>query len=74
MAEKRPTGWVIAVRAPNALISKLYAVVAGDLEDAKALVGDHLKVTNEKVDFERVLSDSELTRLGLKLGEVKDYA
>ena len=32
------------------------------------------KVTNEKVDFEKVLSDSELTRLGLKLGEVKDYA
>jgi len=73
MSEKLPLGWVIAVREPAASIPKRYAVVADNAEDAKRLVGDHLAVTNQRVEFERVLTDGEVERLGLKPGEVKRF-
>jgi hypothetical protein len=73
MPEKRLSGWVIAVQAPQGAV-RLYATVTDTLDHATALVGDHLRVTNEKVEFERVLTDGEVTRLGLKSGEVKAYA
>ena len=37
---------------------------------AEALVGDHLSVTNERVEFQRRLTDVEIARLRLKAGEV----
>jgi hypothetical protein len=65
MPDKRPQGWIIAVRSPTALRSQLYATVAASLDHAMALVDDHLAVTNEKVEFERVLTDGEVARLEL---------
>jgi hypothetical protein len=40
---------------------------------AEALVGDHLSVTNERLEFQRRLTDGEIARLGLKPGEVKRF-
>jgi hypothetical protein len=66
-----PIGWVVTVWEPAASIPKRYAVVADDVEHAKALIGDYLAVTNQRVEFERVLTDGDVARLELKLGEVK---
>ncbi len=75
MAEKRPMGWIIRVSggAPGTK-NGLFAVVANSLEHATVLVGDHLGVTSQSVEMEKILTDGEVTRLGLKLGEVKSYA
>jgi hypothetical protein len=73
MPEKRLPGWVIAVWEPAASIPKRYAVVADNAEDAKGLVGDHLAVTNQRVEFERVLTAGEVERRGLKPGEVEQF-
>jgi hypothetical protein len=40
---------------------------------AEALVGDHLSVTNQRVEFQRRLTDGEIARLRLKAGEVKRF-
>jgi len=39
---------------------------------AEALVGDHLSVTNERVKFQRRLTNGEIARLGLKPGESEE--
>jgi len=60
---------------------RLYAAVAQrrtpslehETGHAEALVGDHLSVTNERVEFQRRLTDGEIARLGLKAGEVKQF-
>jgi hypothetical protein len=70
----RPHGWLISVKAPKARRPKLYVTVANTFDHALALVGDHCKVTNEKVEFIRVLTDEEIKQLGLKLGQVKLFA
>ena len=62
------------MRAPNAFRPQMYATVADTVDHAIALVGDHLAVTNEKVEFEKILTDHEVARLGLKTGEVRKYA
>jgi hypothetical protein len=49
----------------------LYVTVANTFDHALALVGDHCKVTDEKVEFIRVLTDGEIKQLGLNLGQVK---
>ena len=73
MPEKRPLGWLIAVQAPTLAGIKLYAVVSDNLEHAKALVGDYLEVTNERVELERILTKGEVERLRLSPGEVRAY-
>jgi hypothetical protein len=73
MAEKRASGWLISLQAPTIAGIKLYAVVADNLEQAKALVGDHLKVTNERVELERVLTEAEVERLRLSPRQVRTY-
>jgi hypothetical protein len=40
---------------------------------AEALVGDHLSVTNERVEFQRRLTDGEVARIGLKAGKVTRF-
>lgn len=60
--------------APNAFHPQMYATVADSADHAVALVGDHLAVTNEKVEFVKILTDDEVARLGLKAGEVRRYA
>jgi hypothetical protein len=80
-SDQRSLGWVISVRGSNDQ-PKLYAVVvepkaypsvADELARAQALVGDYLSVTNERVEFQRRLTDGEVARLGLKAGEVKRF-
>jgi hypothetical protein len=82
MSDQRPLGWVISVQASNDPKPKLYAVVvepkaylsvADELARAQALVGEHLSVTKERVEFQRRLTDGEVARLGLKAGEVKRF-
>ena len=51
-----------------------YASLADEAGHAEALVGDRLLVTNERVEFQRRLTDGEVARLGLKVGEVKRFA
>ena len=68
----RPKGWLISVKAPEAVW--LYATVADTLEHAEVLVGNHCAVSNEKVRFERVLTDREIERLDLKPSKVTRYA
>ena len=60
----RPKGWLISVKAPEAVW--LYATVADTLEHAEVLVRNHCAVSNEKVRFERVLTNGEIERLDLK--------
>jgi hypothetical protein len=40
---------------------------------AAARGGDHLSVTNERVEFQRRLTDGEIARLRLNAGEVKRF-
>jgi hypothetical protein len=70
--DMRPKGWLISVKAPEAVW--LYATVADTLEHAELLVGNHCAVSNEKVRFERVLTDGEIERLDLKPSKVTRYA
>ena len=80
---KHPIGWLVAVQGPNDPQQQLYAAVAQrkaaypslehETGHAEALVGDHLSVTNERVEFQRRLTDVEIARLGLKAGEVKRF-
>jgi hypothetical protein len=72
MPEKRPLGWIIEVQSLTA-VSRRYAVVADNLERAKALVGDHARVTNERIELTRILTDGEIGRLRLSPGEVRAY-
>jgi hypothetical protein len=68
----QPKGWLISVKAAEAVW--LYATVADTLEHAEVLVGNHCAVSNEKVRFERILTDREIERLGLKPSKVTRYA
>ncbi len=82
MPDQRLNGWLVAVKGPSDPKLRLYAAAAERAADhsvefeighAEALVGDHLSVTNERVEFQRRLTDGEITRLGLKAGEVKRF-
>jgi hypothetical protein len=79
---QRIRGWLVAVQGPNEPNQRLYAVVAErqaypslehETGHAEALVGEHLSVTNERVEFQRRLTDGEVVRLGLKAGQVMQY-
>ena len=79
MHRKRLIGWLVAVQGPKDP-QQLYAAVAQrkaypsleyETGHAEALVGE--SVTNERVEFQRRLTDGEIARLGLKAGEVKQF-
>jgi len=83
MPDQQLNGWLVAVQGPNDRQPRVYAVVAErvvyaslayETGHAEALVGDRLLVTNEKVEFQRRLTDGEVARLRLKVGEVKRFA
>jgi hypothetical protein len=78
----RLVGWLVAVQGPKDPMPRLYAAVAQrkaypslehETGHAEALVGDHLSVTNERVEFQRRLTDGEIARLGLKPGKVMRF-
>ena len=82
MHKKRLIGWLVAVQGPKDPMPRLYAAVAQrkaypslehETGHAEALVGDHLSVTNERVEFQRRLTDGEIARLGLKPGKVMRF-
>ena len=80
---KHLIGWLVAMQGPKDPQQRLYAAVAQhkaahpslehETRHAEALVGDHLSVTNERVEFQRRLTDVEIARLRLKAGEVKRF-
>ncbi len=80
---KRLIGWLVAVQGPKDPRQRLYAAAAAQRKaypslehetgHAEALVGDHLSVTNERVEFQRRLTDGEIARLRLMAGEVKRF-
>ena len=59
MHKKRLMGWLVAVQGPKDPMPRLYAAVVQrkaypsehETGHAEALVGDHLSVTNERVEF-----------------------
>jgi hypothetical protein len=82
MSDQARVGWLVTVRGPNELRSQSYAVggaseayhsLEEEIAYASARVGDHLSVTNELVEFVRRLTNGEITRVGLKAGEVKRF-
>ena len=70
----RPQGWLISVKSPEDIRVDLYATVADTLEHAEVLVGNHCAVSNARIRYERILTDGEVERLGLKPGKVTQYA
>jgi hypothetical protein len=83
MSNKRLVGWLVAVQGPNDPKQRLSAAVAQrkaaypslehETGHAEALVGDHLSVTNERVEFQQRLTNGEIARLRLEAGEVKRF-
>jgi hypothetical protein len=83
MSSKRLIGWLVAVQGPKDPMPRLYAAVAerkaaypsleNETGHAEALVGDHLSVTNARVEFRRRLTNGEIARLRLNAGEVKRF-
>ena len=82
MHKKRLVGWLVAVQGPKDPMPRLYAAVAErkaypslehEAGHAEALVGEHLSVTNERVEFQRRLTDGEIARIGLKAGKVTRF-
>jgi hypothetical protein len=80
--KKRLIGWLVAVHGPKVHKPRLYAAVDEwmaypsleyETGHAEALVGNHLSVTNERVEFQRRLTDGEVARLGLKPGKVMRF-
>jgi hypothetical protein len=51
-----------------------FAVLTDNLQRAKVLVGDHVAVNSQRVEFERPLTEQEIRKLGLKPNEVREYA
>ena len=82
MHKKRLIGWLVAVQGRKDPMPRLYAAVAErkaypslehETGHAEALVGDHLSVTSERVEFQRRLTDGEIARIGLKAGKVTRF-
>ena len=74
MPQLQPIGYLFYVQEPGGLTRKLYATVADTIADAQVFVGHYLNITNQQIEFCKILTDGEVARLGLKRGEVKRYA
>ena len=71
MPQLQPIGYLFSVQEPGGLTRKLYATVADTIADAQVFVGHY--ITNQRIEFCKILTDGEVARLGLKRGEVKRY-
>lgn len=58
----------------KSLTRKLYATVADTIAEAQVFVGNYLNITNQQIEFYKLLTDEELARLKLKRGEVKRFS
>ncbi len=68
----RPLGWLVSVRTPHG--ADLYVVGGEDRFRAHALAAEHCNAgLAHTVRVERALTESEVDRYELKLGEVKRY-
>ena len=74
MPQFQPIGYLFYVQEPGGLTRKLYATVADTIADAQMFVGNHLKITNQQIEFYKLLTAGEIDRLRLKRGEVKRYS
>ena len=74
MPQFQPIGYLFSVQEPGGLTRKLYATVADTIADAQVFVGNYLNITNQQIEFYKLLTDGEIDRLRLKRGEVKRYS
>ena len=51
MPQFQPIGYLFYVQEPGGLTRKLYATVADTIADAQMFVGNHLKITNQQIEF-----------------------
>jgi hypothetical protein len=51
-----------------------FAVLSPNLQRAKVLVGYHVAISTQRIEFERALTQKEISKLGLKPDEVRKYA
>ena len=74
MPKQHPIGWLIEVSggAPSGRHGR-FAVLADNLQQAKALVAKHIVVTNQRVELARILTGDEVKNLALKPSEVREY-
>ena len=74
MVEEKPIGWLIEVKGGGYSARQgRFAVLANTLQRAKILVGVHVAITNQRIEFDRALTSEEVRKLGLKPEEVKEY-
>lgn len=75
MAEEKPIGWLIEVKGGGHGVRRgRFAVLTNTLQRAKALVANHVALTTQRIEFDRSLTTEEIGRLGLKPGEIREYA
>jgi hypothetical protein len=69
----RPPGWLVSVRTPSG--ADLYVVGADDRFRAQTLAAEHCNAgLAHTVRVERALTEGEVDRYELSLGEVKRFA
>jgi hypothetical protein len=75
MVQEKPIGWLIEVKGGGHGVRRgRFAVLTSTLQRAKILVGAHVAVTNQRLEFDRALRPEEVGKLGLKPDEVREYA
>jgi hypothetical protein len=75
MVQEKPIGWLIEVKGGSHGARRgRFAVLANTLQRAKVLVGLHVAVTNQRVEFDRTLKSEEVGKLGLKPEQVRESA
>ena len=73
MAQQRPIGWLFEVKGSgDGVLFGRFGVLANTLQRAKVLVGLHVALTSRRVTFERILTEEEISRLRLKIEEVRE--
>ena len=74
MMKEGPIGWLIEVRGGGHGVRRgRFAILTNNLQRAKVLVGAHVAVTTQQIEFHRALTPEEVGKLGLKPDEVKEY-
>jgi hypothetical protein len=73
-SEKRLIGWLIEVKGGGHGVRRgRFAVLTNNLQRAKVLVATHVAATSQRVEFDRALTEREVSKLRLKPDEVREY-